>query len=493
LRLACLISAGATSCCLLVLAASCGKKSTPPGPKSYTWTVDVSAGIDGHPPTGTYEVTEGMMVNYGYRILDDYTDFCVQLDGDTVAPTDSFVMNSDHTLSATCQLKVLWKFHCDQAIYYSSPAVGDDGTIYFGSGMYLGPPYSQWRPGTLYALNPDGTLQWSHDIGNAVYSPVIGNDGTIFVQDHQNYVYAFDPGGGLKWTYSDCSRFHRDMGMSTPAIGPDGTVYIGADGIHAVDPQTGQRLWHFTHNKPACECIASPVIGPDGTIYATICEDSLFAVNPDGTRRWAFGFTRDYEMTFDSPAIDEQGVLYVGVEGGWDGSTLQSNVYAINPNGTLRWKYPVDGGRFVRASPVIGPTGTIYVATKAGGAELDARLIALSPTGIRLWYYSLERVGADIYCTPSIGADGLIYFGAESTLLYALNPDGTLNWKFQTYGNNWSSPAILPTGTLLLGTLWGGFYEGYLVAYKTTSHGYAAAPWPRFHHDNKNTGRYGAH
>jgi outer membrane protein assembly factor BamB len=325
---------------------------------------------------------------------------------------------------------------------------------------------------------------------------VIGKDGSIFVQDFYNTVYAVASGGTQKWVYHDYPVFYpTNVGQRNPAVGADGTVYIAADGLHAVNPATGERIWHFVHPVyPYRHCYASPVIGQDGTIYVVI-EDTLFAVKPSGSRRWSFTVPHDWEMSFTSPAIDQNGVIYVGYEGKLDGAEY-SRVYAVNPNGTFRWQYAVEDGRYVRASPAVGPDGRVYVATRSNTENFPAKLIALSPGGQKVWDYVVERVHVtpdDIYSSPAIGADGLIYFGAETGYVYALNPDGTLNWKFQLqHGINWSSPALVGDGTLYLGAWGGANQNGCLYALKTTSQGYAAAPWPRFRHDNKNTGRFGA-
>jgi hypothetical protein len=53
---------------------------------------------------------------------------------------------------------------------------------------------------------------------------------------------------------------------------------------------------------------------------------------------------------------------------------------------------------------------------------------------------------------------------------------------------NWSSPVILKNGTLYIGGMGGTDYEGYMKAIKTGCPGYAPSPWPRFRHDNKNSG-----
>jgi outer membrane protein assembly factor BamB len=169
----------------------------------------------------------------------------------------------------------------------------------------------------------------------------------------------------------------------------------------------------------------------------------------------------------------------------------------VNPNGSLKWRIPIAGARIVRASPAIGADGTIYVTTKAGGEDVRGRLLAYSPSGSLIWEYALERLHAtpdDSYSSPSIGADDVIYFGAETGMLYAVNPDGTLKWNHPLVGINWSSPVILRDGTLLIGGIDNGpGYTGVLCAVITTSSGYAAgSPWPRFMHDNRNTGRAGA-
>lgn len=481
-----------TALVAIVLFAACaGKKSEPAKKPTKTLTVTWSEGVDGYPAAGTYTYDSSLSVNYGYQLKEGYSDLVVTLDGLTVSASGSFTMDANRTLNAACYKRVLWKYIVDAAVYYSCPAIGDDGTVYFGNGMF------SWKTGTLFAMTPDGVLKWSAYIGNALYSPVIGNDGTVYIQDYKNVVYAYDSAGGLKWTYSAYTYFYpHDIGQRNPAVGGDGTIYIGADGLYAVHPQTGQKIWHFAHPQYADrECLASPVVGQDGTIYVTIGEDMLFAVTPNGQQKWVFAFAHDWEMSFTSPAIGQTGVIYLGTEGKENGVDY-SRIYAVNPDGSLRWSYPVDDGRFVRASPAIGPDGRIYIATKAGGDNLPAKLIALSPDGQKIWDYTVDRVHQtpdDSYSSPSLGADGLIYFGAETGFLYALNPDGSLNWKFPLQdGINWSSPAIAENGTLFIGTIGGANYAGRFYALKSASLGYTASPWPRFRHDRKNSGRFEA-
>src|SRR5438045_576203 len=71
----------------------------------------------------------------------------------------------------------------------SSPAVGNDCTIYFGS-------YDR----NLYALDFDGKKRWNFLCGGAIYSsPAVGRDGTVYVGCFDGKLYAVGPNGAKKW------------------------------------------------------------------------------------------------------------------------------------------------------------------------------------------------------------------------------------------------------------------------------------------------------
>ena len=106
------------------------------------------------------------------------------------------------------------------------------------------------------------------------------------------------------------------------------------------------------------EVHSSPAIGSDGTIYVGSGDNRLYAINPDGTLKWSYA-TGD--SIYSSPAIGSDGTIYVG--------SGDHSLYAINTNGTLKWSYAT--GNSVRSSPAIGSDGTIYVGS------LDNKLYAI--------------------------------------------------------------------------------------------------------------------
>ena len=112
----------------------------------------------------------------------------------------------------------------------------------------------------------------------------------------------------------------------SPAIGPDGTIYFGNDGV--LDPSegtydgklyaiaaNGAERWEFVTGGKVRSC---PAVSADGVIYFGSDDVNFYALNPDGTERWQFATQAAVES---SPAIRFDGVVYFG---GYDG-----NLYAI--------------------------------------------------------------------------------------------------------------------------------------------------------------------
>jgi len=267
-----------------------------------------------------------------------------------------------------------------------------------------------------------GTPKWSYTTGGEINSsPAIGADGTIYVGSDDNKLYAINPNGTLKWSYTTGYSMY-----SSPAIGADGTIYVGfGDKLYAINPN-GTLKWSYTTGGGID---SSPAIGADGTIYVGSYDNKLYAINPNGTLKWSY--TTGYWID-SSPAIGADGTIYVGSD--------DNKLYAINPNGTLKWSYTT--GYYMYSSPAIGADGTIYVGSR------DNKLYAINPDGGLKWSFT---TGNWIDSSPAIGADGTIYVGSGYKL-YAINPNGTLKWSYTTGYWIESSPAIGADGTIYVGS-----------------------------------------
>ena len=75
---------------------------------------------------------------------------------------------------------------------------------------------------------------------------------------------------------------------SSPAIGSDGTVYVGSGDkkLYAINGKTGVKLWEFEIGDLVR---SSPAIGSDGTVYVGSWDHKLYAINgKTGVKLWEF-------------------------------------------------------------------------------------------------------------------------------------------------------------------------------------------------------------
>ncbi len=100
-------------------------------------------------------------------------------------------------------------------------------------------------------------------------------------------------------------------------------------------------------------------------------------------------------------------------------------------------------------SASIGDDGTIYAANSSG-------LFAINPNCTLKWQYPAS---ASLYASPVIADDGTIYFSGRGSF-YAVNPDGTLRWQQQQTVEQavYNVPAIGGDGTVYAGDSQGIFY-----------------------------------
>ncbi|UCD14422.1 MAG: PQQ-like beta-propeller repeat protein [Thermoplasmatales archaeon] len=240
---------------------------------------------------------------------------------------------------------IKWRYETGHHVD-SCPAIGNDGTIYFGD----------WN-GLIHALYPNGTMKWRFKADGAVLSsPVIGEDGTIFCGCHvgppwAGRFYALYPNGTLRWQYN-ASHWVR-VG---PCIGDDGIVYfVSLDGfLHAAYPNNGTLKWKVQMPDAG----TYPTIGPDGTIYAGW--EELRAIYPNnGTIKWQFNPGDDRCIEGGAPIISADGTIYFGTR---IRVTDGGEIIALYSNGTEKWRKMICN-EYIDSSLAIGEDGTVYIGS----------------------------------------------------------------------------------------------------------------------------------
>src|SRR5262249_30240188 len=90
------------------------------------------------------------------------------------------------------------------------------------------------------------------------------------------------------WEYltNDLAFDTRHSRGSCPAVAPDGTIYFGTftGRLWAVRPD-GSRKWIF---RAGLEIRTAPALGSDGIIYFGSRDRKCYAVRPDGKKKWEF-------------------------------------------------------------------------------------------------------------------------------------------------------------------------------------------------------------
>ena len=115
-------------------------------------------------------------------------------------------------------------------------------------------------------------------------------------------------------------------------------------------------------------------------------------------------------------------------------------IHIIDPVGSQKWLCPTDGSALT--SPAIGADRTIYAASD------DSCLYAISPEGTVNWRYRTQnRV---VWASPAVGPDGTVYIGAFDGFLHAVSTDGHLRWRFHLGAPAHHTPAIGADGTIYM-------------------------------------------
>jgi outer membrane protein assembly factor BamB len=307
----------------------------------------------------------------------------------------------------------------------------------------------------------------------------------------------------LKWVFTT-GRAEKDGGVETdPVIGPDGTVYLGANNgiLYGLDPDTGDIRWVFPTGFDTFGIYSTPAILKDGTLVFGAKDGKVYGVRPPasgilGDLRWSVDLKATIET---SPAVGADGTVYIGADD-W-------KLHAIAPPqgrmpARIKWSFQTRGDLI--SSPAVGPDGTIYVGSmdgkvyalqepaageqqprvrwtfasgstgKTGGFEnapaLDGagRLVIggndgivyvlNAATGEKLWTFKSGFTEYGIFSSAALGPDGTVYIAPKDGFLYAVRESkgffggsGQAVWKYRIGTTIETSPALAPDGTVYVG------------------------------------------
>jgi outer membrane protein assembly factor BamB len=345
----------------------------------------------------------------------------------------------------------------------NAPSVAEDGTIYVSSGDNY-----------FYAINPDGSLKWrtQTDSFSDSSTSAIAPDGTIHFGTVTGTVYALNPNGSIKWT----STLGNSAYVAAPSMAADGTVYYKQDDgtVRAFNSAGVQQWSYFVAGEGS---YAGPAITTDGTIIVPANDGAIHALSAAGNLIWKFqpqtaSATDDVSGIYTSPSIDQHGNIYA--------CTLNGTAFSITDKGELRWVFRTpETGENVSSSLALGD-GRAYFASYGGF------LYALDQgSGAMIWRSSIEAQARS--SSAAIASDGSIIVGSYANKLFRFSSDGQQVGAWSA--GNWfrSSPALAN------GRIYVGNGDGKVYAFDLGGVGPAPAnetyPWPQYRHGAGHMGR----
>lgn len=229
----------------------------------------------------------------------------------------------------------LWQAYETNASLRSSPTLGVEGVIFFGDSN-----------GKVHAVSSFNGASvggnWPVAVTNApiVAPPVIAQDRTVFVAATDGYVYALNPKGDVLWqSPENIGSVMVGMALvektiletTAPGVIEADTINViyavsNNGKIYSLSGIDGIVRWREDLTGPLR---SGPAVGPDGTVYVGT-STGLIAFNEDVdsfTPRLRFIFVA---TDVGTPAVDSNNVVYF---------VSRDRVHAINPNNTPVWNF----------------------------------------------------------------------------------------------------------------------------------------------------------
>lgn len=247
-----------------------------------------------------------------------------------------------------------------------TPAVHDQ-TVYAVTG----------NPGTLVALEHDGTTHWETDAATYRYTPAVSGE-FVLVGGDDGLVAVDRSDGTVVWTVEGGRA-------GAPTVAGESVVVGLADEVHAVDVADGSRRWRASM-PDAWRTI--PALDGEDVAVGQYRDDGGGVVLLDrasGDRQWA----EDTDGTAGSPVLTGDAVL-----AGFDDGSVRA---FDRQDGTECWHADGAGTELAVAD------GRVYV----GLGSLSAHDLA---TGEREWHWRPSE-GADAITSPPVVGSGEVYVG----------------------------------------------------------------------------------
>lgn len=329
---------------------------------------------------------------------------------------------------------IKWRFKGQGVFVLHSPVVAEDGTIYLMRATDNSPSGND----ALYALTKEGRLKWKYTkAGYGFTPPVVYGDTVLFIgttgkivnpeAETNSSFLAIDPKEGkLKWELP-MSKYYTEAWVSHIVVDSRGRIYVRSGDILGAFSSDGKKIWIYrTWMGPGGRAgqARGPTLSPDEkTLYLHIPDERGLMAFDVETGRIIWKDATAYFNEWSSPVVGLDGTIYV-----MDANT--ESLYAIKPDGKRKWKAGFKGEDISNSMVAVsGDRKTIYLTTEDRKTQMGKGILyALDrDSGKTKWRHQFER--GFLASPPAVDRNGKLYIGTGDGYVYSFNHEGVVLWK----------------------------------------------------------------
>jgi len=287
----------------------------------------------------------------------------------------------------------------------------------------------------LHSLNGEtGEVNWIYRPGGRLRNLLmIGSDGTIYVQNDKQEIFAVTPGGTGRWKL----LLGAEM-AALPAGGLDGRLFLPLmRGEFLCVSRRGKILWTL---ETAGEASAAPVVSAEGLVWIPLSSGQIICVDPWGEEvaHAKFG------TPISALAMDGNGRIWVG---GYDGAISVFPHYSgRHPDTPLAkldaiFSHKPESSRVIAILTTSSNQGLVFYAA--------GEVVSYDGNGEEIGRFRIALSGG----APSISADGTIFAPLSDgsiRVVYSGSTERDMHAELRV-GSALSEPLLTNQGMLIAG------------------------------------------
>lgn len=279
----------------------------------------------------------------------------------------------------------------------------------------------------------NGQMVWKTTVPNQMMTQPITYDGLVIIglgnKDFQNsssrdapkvrgtgtnYVAALNATtGDLVWSYPT-----QGEDMPTPLISKDLVVGVNGDGVvYALDPLTGQAVWHTELPKGSYVSMSSPAISDGSMFFGAALPFDFYSLNlTTGAVSWSTPTPANGGLDDCSPAVSG-GVVVSGYTQETSTGLMQPVLFGMNETtGQVLWRVQENPGPkppAIEVPPITIANGVAYSDPTESGTLYAVN----ATTGALLWSFKTgpDTSNAQVY-------DGYVSVVNTAGMMFVIDP-----------------------------------------------------------------------